>query len=259
MRIKKMVTPPLLKIAALVLSGLLLLITACESNPTFVNHPEPDLTVDFEAFNDAGCPKNASGIRVCKSDSPLAAYGCDEIREPSSLIGGLTPSYPIATCVVHLVPGTGRIETSAETRAEIEKRQYFYNAGGMLPAYIRYVILRDGGFQLIKTEDEFRDIYAPIESPEEALGYVLAVKYLSAYYGLEKNPDFVYNADTIEDTYVTSESAGYRLHLYFYEVFGCGSHWTSVVEIHLSREGIIREISRTPVFRDPDEDGMCVD
>lgn len=129
----------------------------------------------------------------------------------------------------------------------------------MLPAYIRYVILRDGKFQLIKSEDEFREIYAPIESPEEALSYTLAVRNLSAYYGLQKNPDFVYNADTIEDTYVTPESDGYRLHLYSYEVFGCGPHWTSVVEIQVSREGIIREISRTPVFRDPDEDGMCVD
>lgn len=35
---------------------------------------------------------------------------------------------------------------------------------------------------------------------------------------------------------------------------------TSVVEIHVSYEGItIREISRKQIFRDPNEDSLCVD
>jgi hypothetical protein len=187
-------------------------------------------------------------------ESSRVALGCDEMQAASSLIGGLQPSYPIAVCQVR--PGP---DQTKEMQAEIEQGLYFYYTGGLFGSYIRYVIVQDGAFHLIKSEEEFRDIYAPLETPEEALSYVLAVENLSAYYGLEYTSGYKYEVNTVEDTYVTSEGEGYTLHLYSYQLAGCGPHWISAVDVHVTREGMIQEISRTPLFRDPHQDELCVD
>lgn len=186
-------------------------------------------------------------------ESTRAALGCDEIQAAPSLLGGLDPSYPVAVC--QLSPS----QIKAEIQAEIEKGLYFFYTGGLLGNYVRYVILRDGAFRLLKSEQEFRAVYAPVETPEEALSYVLAVTGLSAAYGIAYDPAYKYEVATIEDTYVTSQPDGYKLHLYHDAVFGCGPHWTSTIEVHVSTEGIIQEMSRKPVFRDPNLDEVCID
>ena len=107
------------------LLSLLSLLVACRSQPEFINHPPPNLTVAFDAF---------------EGNSTLAALGCDEIQATHSLVGGLNPAYPIAECVI--IPE----QVNAETQAEIDKGLYFYYTGGLFGRYIRYVIFQDGEF-----------------------------------------------------------------------------------------------------------------
>jgi hypothetical protein len=234
----------------LLISSLLLLV-ACQTRPKFINHSQPDLSVPFDGFDATGCLNDGSG--QCISDSTLAALGCDEIQVPPNLLGGLNPSYPMAVC--QIIPE----QAKAETQAEIEKELYFFYTGGLFGSYVRYVIFQEGKFRLLKSEAEFRAVYAPVESAEEALSYVMAVTNLSAYYGLAYDPAYKYEVGSIEDTYVTLEPDGYRLHLFHDSVFGCGPHWISEVEMHVSSEGIIQELSRKPIFRDPNQDEVCVD
>ena len=233
------------------LISLLLLLAACQSKPRFINHPQPNLSVTSDVFDAASCLNDGSG--QCMSDSTFAALGCDEILIPPSLLGGLHPSYPMAAC--ELIPE----QATAETQAEIDQGLYFFYTRGLFGRYVRYVIFQHGEYRLLKSEDEFRAVYAPIETPEEALSYVLAVTNLSASYGFAYDPAYKYEVGTIEDTHVTLEPDGYRLHLFHEAVFGCGPHWISEVEMHVSTEGIMREMSSKPIFRDPNIDDLCVD
>ncbi|MCC6299788.1 MAG: hypothetical protein IT314_10850 [Anaerolineales bacterium] len=217
-----------------------LFLSACNSKPKFINHPAPNLNVSFDVFS---------------GEVPRAALGCDEMQPTSNLLGGLEPSYPIAICVIYNDP-TGH---SAELTAEIETGQFFYYTGGLVGDYVRYVIHRNGEFVLLKTEEDFREVFAPIASPEEALSYVLAVRNLSAYYGLEYLPGYEYEVGTIEDTYVSQEAGSYRVRLFYDQVFGCGPHWTSAVDVRVFVEGAVEEISREAIFRDPNLDEVCVD
>jgi hypothetical protein len=219
---------------------LLIFLTACKGEPKFINYPPPSLTVSSDAFND---------------NEILAALGCDEIQAPSSLIGGLNPSYPIALCAIRSIPGEG----SEELRAEIDNGQFLYYTGGLSGDYIRYIIHQNGELVLLKTQEDFQKIFAPIESADEALSYVLAVRNLTAYYGLKYEAAYEYEVDTVEDTHVTPEAGGYLVHLFYDQVFGCGPHWTSQVDIRVSVEGNLEEAASQPIFRDPNMDELCVD
>ena len=55
----------------------------------------------------------------------------------------------------------------------------------LLPQMVRYIVYQEGQFRLVSTFDEFRALYAPIESADEALSYALATTGLSARYNLK--------------------------------------------------------------------------
>ena len=219
---------------------LLIFLSSCQSKPEFINHPSPNLAVSMDVFSD---------------DILLANFGCNEIQAPSNLIGGLEPSYPIAICTLQNIPGEG----TEELEAVIESGQFFYYTGGLFGIYIRYIIYQNGEFVLLKTEEDLRKLFAPIQSPEEALSYVLAAKNLSAYYGIQYDPAYKYEVDRIEDTYVTTDTDGYLVHLFYDQAFGCGPHWISEVDVHVSVEGNIEERSSRQLFRNPDLDDVCFD
>lgn len=219
---------------------LLIFLSSCQSKPEFINHPSPNLTVSTDVFSD---------------DTLLANFGCNEIQTPPSLIGGLEPSYPIAICTLQYIPGEG----AEELETVIESGQFLYYTGGLLGTYIRYIIYQNGEFVLIKTEEELRKLFAPIESPEEALSYVLAAKNLSAYYGIQYDPSYEYEVDTIEDTYVIRATDGYLVHLFHDRAFGCGPHWISEIDVHVSAAGSMVERSSRQLFRNPDLDDVCFD
>jgi hypothetical protein len=218
---------------------LFILLAACRGQPEFVNHEPPSLTV----------------TTIDSSDERVAALGCDVIQPPPNLIGGLDPSYPIAICSIQYTPGEG----SDELAAEIERGEFLHYTGGLFGEYIRYVIQRDGEFVLLKTEADFRTAFAPIESPEEALSYALAVRNLAAYYDLQYLPGYEYEVGTIEDTHVTAEADGYIVHLFHQQVAGCGPHWTSAVDVRVAFDGQLEEIANEALFHDPNTDELCVD
>ncbi len=240
-----------------VISCLMILLTGCQSQngPRFINHPQPEMpeVSDLTVFEAGGCPRDEYGGNYCNPISPVGVSGCTLIYEPPELTGGLDPSFPLATCHVQ------ESKMNAGTRAEVEGGKYLREVFGALHGYIRYVIYRDGRYVPIKTTEEFQAIFAPITSKEEALSYVLALTNLSAYYGLEYHEGYEYKADVIEDAKVTRTLSGYHLHLFSYERLGCGQHWTSAVEVNLTRQGVIEEVSRREIFRDPRQEGNCAD
>ncbi|MCL1467650.1 hypothetical protein [Argonema galeatum] len=229
----------------LVGSGLLL--GATNPLPEIVNHPKPQLELDITPFRQAGCIVNEYDGLDCDPQGPAVAFGCNRLNKPSDLLGGLKPPLPLVLC------------KQIPSRSQPEPGDYFYRTGGLLPNYIRYIVFRDGKFKLVKNLAEFKKIFAPIESAEEALSYILAVKNLDAYYGQKANPDYEYFVDKIEDTHIVKTAQGYLMNLYEKRVFGCGPHPISVVNVLVTTGGNIREVSRKEVYKNPAEDMLCVD
>jgi hypothetical protein len=216
--------------------------TVASSAPRFVNHPRPELLVDVEPFEEAGCSLR-EGIRArCGSEPWLGVLNCDWMSKPPDLLGGLAPSYPMALCL-----------------REEDQGGYLYKIGASLPAYVGYVVLRDGEPTSARTEEALQALFAPVESAEEALSYALAVTGLEAYYGLQLEPKLRYYAQTIEDTHVERTQEGYLVHLYHYQRFGCGVHDTYAVDLQVSPEGRVQEVGRVAAFKNPAQDGVCVD
>ena len=233
-----------------------LVLAGCR-RPQFVNHPRPEFDVDFTVFEDVGCPPGDGeyaqySTRRCEADSPMVTLGCDEIRRDSAL-GGLEPAYPIAECV--LWP-----DDAAERAQIIAEGQYLFSRGASRPQFVRYVIVRDDQFELIETRAEFKNVFTPITTPEEALSYALVLtknRELSVHYNLEYDPKYEYFVDEIEDTHVEEIAGGYLVHLFSYNELGCGPHYTYAVDIEVTTQGEVKKVHSEEIYKDPSEDDLC--
>jgi hypothetical protein len=242
-----------------ILALFLLSAGACRAvgGPSFTNHSAPQADLEFSAFEEAGCPGEPNRRRACQEDSPLRALGCHELREPSALLALLEPEYPIIYCVLH--PSTEPGNPINEIERLLEEGSYIKALGGLDPLFFRYAIVREGSYQVLETEADFQAVYAPVESPEEALAYSLALTNLRAYFGLARDPELEYFVNQIEDTHVETVAGGYLVHLFAYREFGCGPHPTYAVAMQVGSDGTLEEIERREVFKDPTEDNLCVD
>ncbi|KPL77678.1 hypothetical protein ADN00_08825 [Ornatilinea apprima] len=221
------------------------------SLPEVIEHPAPDLRVDFSPFEAAGCQKDDSGWIRCPQGSPLDKLGCATLQPASDLLGGLQPADPIAVCVVRQPD-----EMDDET---FEQQESVYRVGGLFPVLYRYVIWRDGGFILLANQQAVQQAFAPIESPQEALSYALALTNLDADYDLQASRGMRYFTDTLEETHVQETSGGYAMNLFRYQFLGCGPHPTYQVIVTVGRDGSISQGEPVKWFENPEEDGLCAD
>ena len=233
----------------LILAAILILTPACLllnfSRPTVQNHPTSAITLDITGFDTALCNgENSDGI--CDPQSKLGALGCDQIRTPGDLLGGLQPFYPMRICL------TGKPGATPPA-------QFIYKEGCLLAKFVRYVIYKDGQYRLIQSVADLQEIYAPIQSETEALSYALAATGLGVRYGLQAERGLRYFVDDLQDTFVRQTEQGYMARLYDYKLCGCGPHPTFAVDILITTDGQLKEISRVKVFEDPEEDNLCVD
>jgi hypothetical protein len=203
-----------------------------------VNHEEPNIQVDFSPFKNVGCTSDGNNSYSCEEGSLLHDLGCDTIYN-DHLLGGLNPNYPIARCA------SENIYLSTCINKPI---QYC----------VRYVIYKYDEYHIVGTMDDFRRIFAPVDSPEEALSFVEASPDYFVSYGQTKQSYYIYNVKVLEDTFVETLADGYLVHVFDYDGLGCGPKYTYSVEAKVTYDGNIKEVSRNPVYRDPSLDDECI-
>jgi hypothetical protein len=215
-------------------------ISACSSSskhPTVVHHTEPNLMINTDWIEDAGCPLTEyipghySGL--CSSESPLLELGCERI-DVNHLLGGLP--YPVVTC-----------ENSG-----LEPLGTDFTVVGCYLSYRTeaFLTFRDGAYQFIGKE-EIKNMSVPIESPDEALSYVLASTNYYAIYDIEVDSYNYYFVNEIKDTFVEETQNGYLVHLFsdLEPHCGCGEHYTDAVDILVDRDGNIKLVKSRHIYK----------
>lgn len=232
---------------------LMVFLVGCNT-PAITNHPKPNLQVDFSSFEQAGCTATDYGILLCEPGSMLFDQGCDRLEPVTDMLGGLTPAYPIASCIY--IP---MYRQEVSDQRSIPESEYFFNVGGPMSMLVRYLVDVGGEFQLIKNPGDFQAVFAPVESPEEALGFAIALLDIYPIYGLTFEQKLRYEVAALEDTYVEKTNNGYLVHAFDYQFFGCGPHYTYAVTVKVSTNGQVEELERRKIFRDPSMDDLCQD
>ncbi|MCJ7696367.1 MAG: hypothetical protein MUO40_13220 [Anaerolineaceae bacterium] len=224
---------------------LILFISACSpesKHPTIIHHSAPDLKVDSAWIEQVDCPLEERSPQyysgTCSPDSELYKMGCEQIGV-SHLFVGL--SYPLVLC------NNFKYDSPGPEFAEVGC--YLGNH------HEAFLILRNGSYQLLGIGD-LKKIFTPINSPNEALSYVLASTEYYPKYNIRIMSEHHYFVDEVEETYVKETKDGFLVHLFYDpKPCGCDEHYTDIVDVLVKHDGTIR-VKRSYHFS---KAFMCVD
>jgi hypothetical protein len=201
---------------------------------------------DVSAFIKAGCVQEGESLN-CSKINLEEKFSCERIIPPSGALIGLSPALPIAEC-------TFINRNASTTSAGISRK------GCRLPLYNKYIVLTsDNEFKEIATKEAFQKFFAPVEKPEEALSFAVALTKSYPRYKITIPKEFRVFVSKIKDTSVKKIGNGYQVHLFDYQVCGCGPHPHYTVDYTVTKTGEVTETSREKIYEDPKQDGLCVD
>lgn len=221
--------------------------------------PHPPITgqIDISPFLNAGCKLNGDNL-YCSSIGLEDKFECGLILLAPQYLAGL--KVPIVECLYswYLIPPTYLEKGRYEPRW-LGENEYIYKKREVCgsPTFVRYIVFDGEDFILLKTKEEFKNYFLPIDSPEKALSYVAAV---TGYYPKYEIPGIGgrYFVMVVEDSYAKKFYDGYIVHLYYYDSCGCGPHPYFTVDYLVSRNGEIKELGTQKIWEDP-LGSPCVD
>ena len=121
--------------------------------------------IDFSQFEKI-CTYNEQ-YNSYQCQQPLSEFHCDYFLKPSEHFAWLEPLLPVMTC--------RKTETEGETSQEGVYR--VHGVGWMFnKVYVTdYAVFSNGEFKLINSADEFKNVFAPVQTEKEALAFVEAL------------------------------------------------------------------------------------
>lgn len=240
-----------------VLAGLALVCSACgikipnlfpAATPVVIQHNPPEIpTIDIQPFLQDGCKTGEYGYLVCPEGSLLADLGCWHLLAAEPALGALQPAYPMLKCQL------------AYDKNPSDTGNFIYDEGCLLHSWVQYVIYVDDQYRPLVRLSDLQEVFAPIESPLEALSYAVAATGLDARFDIETPKEYKYEVDQIEETWIEEMSTSYRVQLFDTTICGCGPHMIKSVSVSVTRDGEISLGVPLDLFRDPRTDDICAD
>lgn len=188
----------------------------------------------------------------CKDDPKVRAAGCDSIVPPPQEWGALKPSAAVGICQKFKGDSAVRIVGCAHPI----KQWYLV----LLPQVSKQEI------KVVKNKEEFRAYYAPIESGEEAISYIVALtnsfplfNFPKKYFVYTPEETGVYTEKNPKPTETVQKKDGFEVRLF--ENKKCGCHLPELTEVNyfVTTDGNISELKRKTIWRADGRGQICVD
>jgi hypothetical protein len=217
------------------------------SNQLIAAQSFESLKVDITSFLENGCKKTANLGLDCTPLELKKKFDIRGVKEVPGALGGLKPALPIIE---------GRLDYY---RPDGSVNKGIRMIGCRAPKVIQYVVYTKGEQRVIDSEESFISYFAPVDSEAEALGFAVALTGSYPLHKIEIPKKMVVSEPKTPATFVRKDGNDYIVHLFGFDTCGCGPHWNYSIEYRVTKEGRVHEKSRKNFYRDPDEDGLCVD
>lgn len=218
-------------------------LVSCVPSPRIVEHHKPDLHVDVEYFEDLNCFFETGCQSILPED---LGYRIFWFERPSDMLGGLDPTFPMADAL------TLDFQHSPDIPA-------VYTGTCAATIYHNYVIYIDSEVRILDSKQELVDVFAPIESRNEALSFAIAATGYSPMYDLESIENIEIFVNRLEETNVKRVSGGYIVHLFDYSLCHCGPHFINEIDVLVSGNGETTVSEPVKSYRDTRFDNVCFD
>jgi hypothetical protein len=223
----------------------------------FTSRPPVEHPLDLSGWRALGCslpePQASWGLVQCPAHGATSRFGCAELRVPPSALAGL--GAPVVFCERDTAgPPCGGDRNLAPWGRAVQR------AGCMCPVERRLLALVDGALVELADAEAVRRQFAPVDSREKALAFVVALEDRDALYDTPRWLTDGYGlVPSIEATTVVPKGDGFLVRVFGGEGggCGCGTHPWFALEYEVDRAGSVREVARQKVIEHEHE--VCVD
>jgi hypothetical protein len=219
-----------------------------------IHHKTPVLKkISLIPFKIAGCVLDKKKNMMHCRDGADEIFACDEIMTPPAQSAGLKPLFPFVQCIKRV-----RLERKKVSGEMKEFGDYIRTIGDPDRVGLLRFIFWDNGFHLIKTQEEFKKTFSPIESEDEAVSYAVTLTGDEALYNIKVPKRENVFVDEIEDTHVLRTENGYVVNLFRHFLYGCGTHPVFSKKYFIGTDGGIKLLEKKKLFIYPEETGKCL-
>lgn len=157
-------------------------------------------------------------------------------------LGGLRPKVPIA-----------------EVYSSYIKESSIWRSEGMFLVWYSLVMKVKDSLVLIDSERKFKEVFAPIESEQEAISYVAYLTRTYPRYDIDKKRRYRVYSTHFPSTYAKRVEGGFEVLLHDNKKYGCGPHPYFYKIFKVTDSGDIKLIENVKMYEDPEDDALCVD
>jgi hypothetical protein len=178
--------------------------------------------VAASTFQEQGCTLDPDAGWACGPTSPVSSL-CGHPTSPPAEFAAFRPVMPMLVCPVS---GEGM---DVDMLLDLDGPDNLQNGPKLAPGGCRnwsaneFVVLREGQVAAVRSPAELRALVAPIESPEEALAYAMAITGAEAVYSVERVAGLHYLVDKLEATHVERSGDAFEMNLFDNRICGHGT------------------------------------
>lgn len=206
--------------------------TTATRKPTVTEYPPLNWSLNSQRLTQTGCQG-----KLTESCAELMALGCEEVNSPNFYAGGLDPPYAVMECL-HTEEGESPDPT------------FFRQVNGLDRRFRTFAVLVDGKYRLMIKRSEFKALFSPVESTDEAISYAMAMTSLQARFDLKSDAEVEYLVDAIAETHAEETAEGYMVTLFDWShQMGCDTHPFYDVLVLVTNTGEVREVLRREIYR----------
>jgi hypothetical protein len=174
-------------------------------------------------------------------------FNIETVQNVPDYYGGLSPKFEMAEVSKH------SIECS-----DCLNRNNLNEINEMCEYCIDLIVKKDGQYIHVKSDNDLKKLFAPIDNEEEAISYVSIVTGTYPMYNFEQLKNMKYLVSNFNRTYASRQKEGFETVTFDYDIFCCPPHNYNLTRCFVDFDGNVKLLERYAVGINL-SDGLCND
>jgi len=160
-------------------------------------------------------------------------FKIEDISRVPDYYGGLKPKLEMAEVSKHC------IECS-----DCLNRQNLNEINEACEFCVNLIVKQDGQYVHVKSDNELKKLFAPIEDEEEAVSYVSIITGTYPMYDFEQFKNMKYLVNNFNRTYASRQKEGFETVTFDYDIFCCAPHNYNLTRCFVDFNGNVKLLER---------------
>lgn len=177
--------------------------------------------------------EKARNIDSVEYQTIIDSFKVETVSRVPDYYEGLSPKFEMAEVSTHQIEDNVCLN-----------RQNLNEINEMCEFCVDLVIKKNGRYIIIKSDNDLKKLFAPIENEEEAISYVSIITGTYPMYDFEQKKDLKYLVSHFNKTNASRQKEGFETVTFDYDIFCCPPHKYNLTRCFVDFDGNVKVLER---------------